>query len=234
MHRAGRIEAPALVVNFKTFPNCIGARGLSLARLLESLRDEYGIYIGIAPQHLDLPEIADSVTLPTFSQNVEPFGLGRYTGALTPEAVKDKGGDGTIVNHPERGMNLNDMHAVVKRCRELDLQVIACASNRSIALAIGHLNPTAIAIEPPGAIGSKTNVLELMSESIEGYVQAIRKIHDGESLLCGGGLKAREDLAQAIQLGFDGVLVGGVVFDVADVKKKATDLVEGLRASCEH
>ena len=116
----------------------------------------------------------------------------------------------------------------VPRCRELGLEVIACADDIVEAETLAKLSPDYIAIEPPELIGGDISVTTANPEIVSGAVERIRAVNPNVGVLCGAGVKSRKDVAKALELGTVGVLLASGVVKAKDPEAALRDLVKGL------
>src|SRR3972149_5942900 len=83
--------------------------------------------------------------------------LKAYPEALGREAVavaRLAGGvAGTLLNHSERSVPLDDLEVLIPRCTKLGLEVVCCADDLAEAEAVARFFPDYVAIEPPELIG---------------------------------------------------------------------------------
>src|SRR2546426_9139088 len=76
---------------------------------------------------------------------------------------------------------------------------------------------------------SVVSVTTAKPEVITKAVDRIRAGNPRVSVLCGAGVKARKDVAKALELGTVGVLLSSGVVKAKDPEKALRDLVKGLR-----
>jgi len=89
-----------LVINLKSYIETIGKRGLKLLEATEKVSEEYNIDIGIAPQSTDIYLLSKNAKkVKIFAQHIDPIEPGAYTGFILPEAIKEAGAVGTLINH---------------------------------------------------------------------------------------------------------------------------------------
>src|SRR2546430_5513385 len=152
------MRLPTIVVNCKAYPEALGRRGWDLARRLAAVAQETGASVVLAPPASDLAHVAKLVRIPVFAQHVDAVTPGQTTGWSPPEALLEAGAAGTLINHSERKVAWEEMAKSVPRCRELGLEVIACADDIVEAETLAKLSPDYIAIEPPELIGGGASV----------------------------------------------------------------------------
>lgn len=221
---------PKIIINLKTYIQGIGQQAVRLARLAESISNDYDVYIGIAPQFTDLQSVVQQVDIPVFAQHIDVYEPGSHTGHVLPEAVAATGAIGTLLNHSERQLNLNDIEAAVQRCRETNLISIVCADTPEKTVQVAAFQPDMVAIEPPELIGTGIPVSQAQPEIVENTVSMVRE-QDAEILiLCGAGITTGDDVAAALALGTQGVLLASGVVKAKDPAQVLIDLVQGTRS----
>ena len=223
------MRTPAIVVNFKVYPEVLGRRGWNLAKLCADVAEDTGASIAIAPPAPDLAHIAKLVRVPVFGQHVDAVPAGAHTGWVSPEALLEAVAAGTLINHSERKVPNKNVRAILPRCRELGLEVIACADTIAEAEALARISPDLIAIEPPELIGGDVSVTTAKPEIVAGAVERIRAANPKVRVLCGAGVKTSKDVRKALELGTVGVLLASGVVKAKDPEKALRDLVRGLR-----
>ncbi|AEF95919.1 triose-phosphate isomerase [Methanotorris igneus] len=219
---------PVIIINYKTYKESIGKRGLEIAKIAEKVSEESGITIGVAPQFVDLRIVAENVNIPVYAQHIDAITPGSHTGHVLAEAIKDCGVKGTLLNHSERNMLLSDIDKAIEIAKSLELETIVCTNNINVSKAVAALNPTYIAIEPPELIGTGIPVSKANPEIVEGTVKEVRKINKDVKILCGAGISTGSDVKAALELGTDGVLLASGVVKAKDVEKAIRDLISEI------
>lgn len=220
------IRTPFILVNFKTYIEGTGKRAIDLAEKAEKVSRETGVCIGLAPQYTDIAGLAKAVSLPIFAQHIDPASPGGFTGHVLPEAVKEAGAVGTLVNHSERRLKLADVEAVIARAKQLGLVSVVCTNNANVSVSAAALKPDFIAIEPPELIGTGIPVSKAKPEIVADTVQQVRKITHDVKILCGAGITQGEDVAAALKLGTMGVLVASGIVKAKDPYKVLFDFAK--------
>lgn len=208
-----KITYPIIIVNTKTYPRTTHPKeALELAKQAERVSLETDVCIAVAPQATQIYTLARNVNIPIFAQHVDPVTPEKNTGYVTPQAVKQAGAVGTLVNHSERQLKLFDIHAAIQLAKQNELITCVCANNPQVSQAVAALKPDIIAIEPPELIGTGIAVSKAQPEIITNTVELVKEVNPDQTILCGAGITKPEDVAAAIQLGTQGILVaGGVV-----------------------
>jgi triosephosphate isomerase len=206
-----RIRTPLILVNFKTYIEATGKRGVELAKIADRVSRDSGVTIAVAPQFTDLKAVAEAVEIPVFSQHVDPIKPGAFTGHVLAEAVKAAGASGTILNHSERRIRISEIEEALSLARVSDLASLVCTDTPGVSAAVGSLDPEMIAIEPPDLIGTGVAVSKARPELITNSIKRIRSVNNLVDILCGAGVSTAEDVGKALELGTRGVLVSSSV-----------------------
>jgi triosephosphate isomerase len=211
-----KYATPMIAVNFKAYSEATGQRAVELARKAEKVFDKTGVTTVVAPQFSDISTVSEAVKIPVFSQHIDPIRPGSYTGHVSAESVKQAGGTGTLINHSERQLKLSGIDETIKLARKEGLISLVCANNPSISEAVAVLKPDIIAIEPPELIGSGIPVSKAKPEVITGTIKLVREVNSKVIILCGAGISRGEDVATAVKLGAQGVLVASGIVKAKD------------------
>jgi triosephosphate isomerase len=223
-----KLHTPIILVNFKTYQEATGKEALKLAETAEKVSLETEVCIGLAPQLTDLATVARLVTLPVFAQHIDPITAGSFTGHVLPESVKEAGATGTLINHSERRLKLADIDTTIRRTREAGLVSVVCANNPEVSVAAAVLKPEMLAVEPPELIGTGIPVSKAKPEVVSGTVELVKEINSDVVVLCGAGITRGEDVAAALRLGTEGVLVASGVVKAKDPYTVLLDFAEAI------
>ena len=108
-------------------------------------------------------------------------------------------------------MKLAEIDAVIKMATERDLTSCVCTNNPAVSAAVAYLHPDIISIEPPELIGSGVAVSKAKPEEVTRTIQLVRKVNTEALILCGAGISHGEDVAVALKLQTQGVLVASAI-----------------------
>jgi triosephosphate isomerase len=226
--KLGKVHTPIILVNFKTYLEATGRKAIGLAKMAEKVSLETEVCIGIAPQFADITPIVKATSIPVFAQHIDPVTPGSFTGHVLPESVKEAGAVGTLVNHSERRLKLADIDAVIRRACEVGLTPVVCTNNAAVSAAAAALKPEMIAVEPPELIGTGIPVSKAKPEVVTGTVELVRRVNPHVVILCGAGITKGEDVAAALQLGTEGVLVASGIVKAKDPYKALLEFAEAI------
>jgi triosephosphate isomerase len=222
------LKTPVIVLNVKTYTEATGNKALEIAMLMDKISKELGASMAIAVQATDISLCAKKVSIPVFAEHIDPIKPGSSTGWTLPEAVKAAGAVGTLINHSEHRLILADIDTCVTRAKELNLDHVVCSNNVSTSKAIAAFSPNFIAVEPPELIGGDISVTTVDPGIVSKSVEAVKSINKNVKVLCGAGVKNGVDVAKAIELGADGVLLASGVVKAKDKDSVIRDLASGL------
>ncbi len=208
-----------IIINFKTYLQATGEQAVRLAKLCEAFAEERGIDIRVAVQAADIYRVSQAVSIPVYAQHMDSITPGRDTGFILPEAVKEAGAIGTLINHSEHQLSDERIAKTVARARELGLKCIICADTPERGAELLRHQPEFIAVEPPEMI-SKVSV----TTKPEIIKKAVELIHG--PLLVGAGVATGADVQKAIELKTQGVLLASGVCKADDPKAALEKLLD--------
>ena len=222
------LNVPIIVLNVKTYAEATGVKALEIAKLMDKISQEAGASMAIAVQATDILLCAKEVSIPVFAEHFDPITPGSHTGWTLPEAVKDAGAIGTLINHSEHRLKLADIDACVTKSKQIGLDHIVCTNNVATSKAAAVFSPNFIAVEPPELIGGDISVTSADPGIVSGSVDAVQNIDKNVRVLCGAGVKNGKDVAKSIELGAEGVLLASGVVKAKDKESVLRDLASGL------
>ena len=217
-----------LVVNFKNYPEILGDGSVRLALAVQRASDEVGIEAVVAPPTSMLGLVASKARVQVYSQSVGSKSGDKTTGEILPEAVKAAGARGTILNHSESRRSPSELRTLVPRLTSMGMGVCLCSQTAGEAAKLSALEPKYLAIEPPELIGSGIAVSKARPQLIQRTVSSVRRAGFDGKILCGAGIVSGEDVAKAVELGVDGVLVASSVVRAPNWVSKVRELARSL------
>jgi triosephosphate isomerase len=223
------MELPVILVNFKSYAESVGKNALKLSEICEDISKEYKINIAVAPTFSDIYPISKKFKLDVFSQHIDPVDAGQFTGHITGYAVKEAGATGSLINHSERKLNLEDVEKCVKLAKKYGLISVCFASHPEEAEKIALFEPDFIAIEPPELIASNISVSTAKPEVVTRTVDLIKKTNPKVKVLCGAGISKGSDVKRAIELGTVGIAVSSAIVKAKNQKKILIEFAESVK-----
>ncbi len=221
------LKTPVIVLNVKTYAQAVGEKSVEIAKYMEKIGKETGVSMAISVQATDISTCARAVNIPVYAEHIDPITPGSHTGWTLPEAVKDAGAIGTLINHSEHRLTLADIDACLSRAKEVTLDQIICSNNIATSKAIAALSPQFVAVEPPELIGGDISVTTADPDIVSGSVEAVEAINKNVSVLCGAGVKNGKDVNTALDLGAEGVLLASGVVKAKNKEEVLRDLASG-------
>lgn len=224
-----KFTLPVIAVNFKTYLESVGEKGLKIAKAAQEVSTDTGICIIVIPQQPDIRLIASQVDVPVFAQHIDPFKAGSHTGYILPEAIADAGATGTLINHSEHRLILADIDDAIRRAKEAKLKTIVCSNNPEVSASICALSPDYCAYEPPELIGTGISVSTAQPEVVLKAVELMQKVNSDVIPLCGAGISTGEDVTAAIKLKTRGVLLASGVVKAKEPKAVLQEMAEAAQ-----
>lgn len=216
-----------LIINFKNYEEVSADGAIKLAESARRVAEKLKIEIVVAPPQPVLALIAKNIQIPVICQHIDNEMMGPSTGFIVPEIAKSYGAVGSLINHSEHRMEMSSIACLVERMRKLGMASIVCAQEPHEVVEISTLQPDFIAIEPPELIGSGRAVSKenpaIITKSIQGAAGS------RSSVICGAGITDKGDVAKAMELGSQGILVASSIVKANSWEKKITELASGMK-----
>jgi triosephosphate isomerase len=214
---------PIIIVNFKTYEEATGDRALRLARTCRSVAMKYGKRIIISPQFTDIPKLSmeSYPYTPVFAQHIDD-GIGKFTGSISPLAVREAGAVGTLLNHSERRLPIEEVGKRIKAAKEYGLMSLCFADSIEESLKIAAFEPEMIAYEPPELVGTGISVSTAKPSQITDFVS---RVTPSVRRLVGAGISNPGDVKKALELGADGWGVSSAFTKAKDPERILDELV---------
>ncbi|RLG19550.1 triose-phosphate isomerase [Candidatus Micrarchaeota archaeon] len=218
---------PLIALNFKTYKESLGARGVELCKVAAEVAKASGVRVIVAPQALDL-RAACKVGAEVYAQHVDLGGYGAFTGSITAESLREAGVKGSLVNHSERRLGSEVVGKTVARLKEVGVESMVCAQNAEESAELAGFKPTFVAVEPPELIGSGVSVSTAKPEVVTDAVELVKDKAQGVSVLCGAGVSTASDVKKAVELGADGVLLASAYVKAKEPRKLLEEMVASV------
>ncbi len=192
-----------IIINFKTYKQ--GKQVLELAKTIE----KYNKKAIIAVQPTDIKNLAEKTNLQIYSQHTDGYEKGRNTGFIIPEAIKNAGAKGTLLNHSEHKITLNQIKQTIGLCKKFNLKVICCVNDLKEANKIKKLYPYGIAFEPSNLIATGKSITEYKELELKRFINLLM----GSKIIpiCGAGISSKKDIIKAKELGCKGILISSAI-----------------------
>lgn len=221
------LPRPVVIVNLKTYPQATGQGALEITQAAKRVAEDMGAGIAIAPQAADL-RLLEDVGVPLFAQHIEPRSPGSNTGHNLAPALAQAGAVGTLINHSEHRMTLADIGASVEIAKTHEWITVVCTDTAATSGAAAALQPDFVAVEPPELIGGDVSVTSADPDIVRNAREAIARVDDDVRLLCGAGIKDGDDVAAALELGADGVLLASGIAKAKDPEAALRGLLKNI------
>ena len=221
------MERP-FILNFKNYSEISAEKTVLLARTAQEAARNSNADIVLAPPQPSLALITQTVTLPVICQHIDDVKLGQTTGFFVAEIARSYGARGSIVNHSEHKIDLKSIDNLIRELRRLEMTSIVCAQTPHEVSEIARFSPDFIAIEPPELIGSGKAVSKENPTIITDSIKASKQYSNSTKVICGAGITDKSDVAAALDLGAEGILVASGVIKAQSWYEKILGLVSPL------
>ena len=200
MHNGIPLKPPLFEIGLKGYLH--GKKALELAKAADRMSKDLGITIIFDPQHVDIPAIAQETRhILVFAQHMDPVEIGRGAGAVLPEALKEAGAVGTLLNHVERHLTLSDLARTIRRADAVGLLTLVCADSPEEAAAVAQLGPNMILAEPPDLIGTTRSLARENRGFITRSLELVKGINPNIIVFHSAGIRTAADVVDIIRAG---------------------------------
>lgn len=211
-------KKPVVIINFKTFKQ--GKEVVKLAKKIEKVARKLKVKVILGVQPTDIYEVAKAVNLGVFSEHVDPFSPGRYTGFILPEAIKKDRGKGTFLNHSEHPLKFDTLRITIKRCKKIGIKTAVFVKSVKEAKKVATLKPNYLIYEPPELVGGKISVSKAKPNIIREFSKKIKR-----KFLVGAGIKNKKDVEKALELGASGIAISSAIVRAKNPEKNLSELI---------
>lgn len=216
-----------IFVNFKTYAESSGERGLSLLHAMGEVSGQTSIPLIPVVQTLDLAYFTGNTLLPLWIQYIDAVSFGAHTGAVLPEEALRLGAKGTLLNHSEHPLEITQIVNSVARAREVGLETLVFAKDIEVLKKILELRPNYVSYEPPELVGSTTvSVSEAKPEVISEAAELCKAANI--PLIVGAGVHSANDVKVSIERGATGVILATNIVKASDPKEVLFALLKGF------
>ncbi|MGK0209023.1 MAG: triosephosphate isomerase [Patescibacteria group bacterium] len=153
-----------------------------------------------------------------FAQHIDAIKPERNTGYITANSIKDEKAKGSLLNHSEHPISLQEIKRTLQISNKLKLKVIICTSTIKQAKEILKLKPYAIAFEDPKLIATGKSILKHNPKDLNIFINLFTK-KSKTIPLCGAGISTKEDIEEAKKIGCKGVLISSAITKAKNPEK---------------
>ena len=202
MYTGIQIKPPFFEIGPKAY--LYGKKALGLAQHADIMSIKYDVSIIFTPQCVDIPLLASHTRhIHIFAQHMDAIKAGRGIGTVLPEAIKEAGAQGFLLNHSEKRVTLPEIGRVIRRGDEVGLISMICADTPEQAVEIARFNPNIILAESPDLIGVGQRE-ESDQQQIQRINQLVWHINPDILVLHGAGIKCGQDIYEVVKNGAQG------------------------------
>ena len=206
---------------------------LNLAIEADKLSEKYDIDVLFTTPYADIRRVAENtknlIIIAPYMDTIYP---GRGMACVLPESLKAAGAHGVVVNHCEKPMSLPQIKDTIKRARELDFLVFACADTTAEAEALAHLKPDIINPEPSELIGGGDGKVSDMS-FVQNTIDAIKKIDSTIYVEQAAGITTGKQVYDFIMAGSDGAGAASGIVNAKEPFKVMEEMIKATRQAAD-
>lgn len=222
-----KIRTPFFEIGTKNY--IYGKKVLELAMAADKAAEKYDIDILFTVPAVDLRYVREHtknlILIAAYMDTLRP---GRGMADILPEALKEAGADGVVINHCEKPMSIPQIKETVARARELDMMIFACADTIAEAKALAQFHPDILNPEPSELIGGTGGGVSDMS-FVEASIKEIKEIYPDILVEQAAGITNGQQVYDFIMAGSEGAGAASGIVKAADPIATMEEMVAATR-----
>lgn len=222
-----KIRTPFFEIGTKNY--IYGKKVLDLAMAADKAAEKYDIDILFTVPAVDLRYVREHtknlILIAAYMDTLRP---GRGMADILPEALKEAGADGVVINHCEKPMSIPQIKETVARARELDMMIFACADTIAEAKALAQFHPDILNPEPSELIGGTGGGVSDMS-FVEASIREIKEIYPDILVEQAAGITNGQQVYDFIMAGSEGAGAASGIVKAADPIATMEEMVAATR-----
>ena len=214
---------------FEFGPKCYmyGDRLVEIAKGFDRLSEKYGIDVILDIPDTEIRNVASAVKrVHVYSQHMDSIPVGRGMGRTLPEALKDAGAVGCMLNHVEHKLTLDELAEAIRRADEVGLATIVCADSIDEVKAVAKLSPNILVAEPTELIGTGRPADR---EYVDEVIKVIRDINPDILPFPSAGISCGNDCYNIIKAGSSASGCSSAIAKAADPLALAEEMISAVR-----
>ncbi len=225
MYKEYKLKAPFFEFGPKAY--MYGNELLELVKAIDECAIKYDIDVILDPQTIDIRMLVENTKrVQLYAQHMDSIPVGRGMGTILPEALKETGAVGVLLNHAEQKLSFEEIEKTIHRADEVGLASMVCADTIEEMRTIAGFAPNIIVAEPTELIGTgQTSSMEYVQESLD-IVKAVNpEIH----VLQGAGISDGTDVYNVIKAGADATGSSSGIVKASDPAAMAEEMIAAVR-----
>ena len=209
-----------------------GDKVLEYALAADRAAEKYDIDVLFITPAVEIRRVAENtkhlIVLAPYMDTLRP---GRGMADILPEALKDAGAQGVVINHCEKPMSLPQMNKTIDRARELDFLVFACADTLEEAKAIAQLHPDIINPEPSAIIGGGNGVSPM--DYVKDSIRVIKEIYPDILVEQAAGITNGKQVYDFIMAGSEAAGAASGIMNAGDPIAMIDEMIAATRKAAD-
>lgn len=226
-----KIRTPFFEIGTKNY--VYGDKVLELAKVADAMAEKYDVDVLFTTPYADIRTVAQNTkNLIIIAPYMDTLRPGRGMASILPESLKCAGAHGVVVNHCEKPMSLPQIKETIKRARELDFLVFACADTTEEAQALAHLHPDIINPEPSELIGGNAGAVSDMG-FVKRTIDAVKAIDPSILVEQAAGITNGQQVYDFIMAGSEGAGAASGIMNAKDPVAMIEEMICATRRASD-
>ncbi len=225
MYKEYKLKKPFFEFGPKAY--MYGTELLDLVMAIDGYAIKYDIDVIVDPQTIDIRLLAENTQrVQLYAQHMDLIPVGRGMGTILPEALKEAGAVGVLLNHAEKKLSMEEIEQTIRRADEVGLATMVCTDTIEEMRAVAGFAPNIIVAEPTELIGTgQTSSMEYVKESIA----IVKAVNPAIQVLQGAGISNGKDVYNVIKAGADATGSSSGIVKVPNPAAMAEEMIAAVR-----
>lgn len=214
-----------IFVNFKSYKQSAGKKGLDMAKICQEVSQETGVPIIPCVQTADLGYITKQVNIEIWAQHFDLVETERNTGFVTAYSLVQAGAKGVLINHSEHRVDEDKIPDYINKAKDNNLKNLVFTDTLDLAFKVDKYEPDYLFLETPKLIAKEAMVnFPEEREKIIKFTSSVR------SFSCvGAGISSAKDVKESLQLGVKGIAFSSAFVLSENPKEVLLNIASGFK-----
>ena len=230
MTRKRKLEPPFFEIGPKNY--LYGDQIVELARMADEAAEKYDVRVIFTTPYANIEKVAATVKhIQVFAPHMDAIPVGRGLANILPESLKAAGAVGVMLNHAEFPLSTSTLVHTLKRARELDFLVFACADTVDEAKALAQLHPDILNPEPSELIGGAGGVSDMAF--VREVIEAIKAIDPDIMVEQAAGITSGRQVYDFIMAGSEAAGAASGIINAEDPLAMIDEMIAATRRAAD-
>lgn len=204
-----------------------GRKMVELAKAIDESAIRHNVDVILTVAYTDILTVAENTRrVNVFAPHMDPVAVGKGSGAVLAEAIREAGAAGVQLNHAEKPLSMDVLKQTILRAKEAGLATMVCADSLEDIRVIAGMGPTVLVAEPTELIGTGTTS---DANYVRKTIELVKGIDPKVMVLQAAGISNGKDVYNVIRLGALATGCSSGIARAGDPAAMAEEMISSLR-----